>query len=83
MSVAGDDDDDDAQGPPRKRSRKSKSHGGGRIPAGEDFWGKVDEYFRNEIKERGKNLTGPKWKQYVFNSYIRLEHQADSLRKVH
>ncbi|KAJ7823423.1 hypothetical protein B0H14DRAFT_3730245, partial [Mycena olivaceomarginata] len=41
------------------------AQGGGCIATGEDFWGQVDEYFRNEIKTRGKSLIGPKWKLYV------------------
>ncbi|KAJ7157733.1 hypothetical protein C8R46DRAFT_412565 [Mycena filopes] len=52
--------------PPAKKVRTSKKGvQGGRIAAGEDFWGQVDEYFRNEIQIRGKSLTGPKWKSYI------------------
>ncbi|KAK7037201.1 hypothetical protein R3P38DRAFT_2771200 [Favolaschia claudopus] len=58
-------DPDAAQ--PRKRARVPAGKGknkprGGRIAAGEDFWGRVDEFFRKEVEDRGTNLTGPKWK---------------------
>lgn len=58
--VAADDEDTPR---PAKKPRKAKgAQGGGRIATGEDFWGQVDEYFRTEIKTRGKSLIGPKWK---------------------
>ncbi|KAJ7770347.1 hypothetical protein B0H14DRAFT_3590740 [Mycena olivaceomarginata] len=61
--VAADDEDTPR---PAKKPRKAKgAQGGGRIATGEDFWGQVDEYFRTEIKTRGKSLIGPKWKSYV------------------
>ncbi|KAK6992395.1 hypothetical protein R3P38DRAFT_2570471 [Favolaschia claudopus] len=55
---------------PRKRARVPAGKGknkprGGRIAAGEDFWGRVDEFFRKEVEDRGTNLTGPKWKPYI------------------
>ncbi|KAK7015950.1 hypothetical protein R3P38DRAFT_3203652 [Favolaschia claudopus] len=61
-------DPDAAQ--PRKRARVPAGKGknkprGGRIAAGEDFWGRVDEFFRKEVEDRGTNLTGPKWKPLV------------------
>ncbi|KAJ7135129.1 hypothetical protein C8R46DRAFT_1325924 [Mycena filopes] len=57
-------DENDAP-PPTKKARKTKGQSGGRIPAGEDFWGQVDVYFRKELEHRGKTLTGPKWKPYI------------------
>ncbi|KAJ7705149.1 hypothetical protein B0H16DRAFT_1827563 [Mycena metata] len=58
-------DDDDTRPTKKARTSKKGAQAGGRIAAGEDFWGQVDEYFRNEIKTRGKNLTGSKWKSYI------------------
>ncbi|KAJ7753156.1 hypothetical protein B0H14DRAFT_2635652 [Mycena olivaceomarginata] len=55
-------DDKDTPRPAKKPWKAIGAQGGGCIATGEDFWGQVDEYFRNEIKTRGKSLIGPKWK---------------------
>ncbi|KAF8180355.1 hypothetical protein BJ912DRAFT_929295 [Pholiota molesta] len=34
----------------------------GRIPDGEDFWSRVDAWFKSEIKTRGKEFTSEPWK---------------------
>lgn len=47
---------------PNKRKRKAKA-AGGRIAKGEDFWGKVDRWFKKEVGLRGRNLAGPQWKE--------------------
>ncbi|KAJ6489504.1 hypothetical protein C8R47DRAFT_977840 [Mycena vitilis] len=50
---------------PASRPRGAKAKSGGRIPKGEDFWGQVDIFFKGELKTRGTNLTGLKWKPYI------------------
>lgn len=44
-------------GRPQKRARV------GRLAKWKDFWGQVDTYFTKQIESRGRNLTGPKWKE--------------------
>jgi hypothetical protein len=34
----------------------------GRIPKGEDFWGKVDKFFTEMVSCLGTNLVGPAWR---------------------
>ncbi|KAJ7659055.1 hypothetical protein DFH06DRAFT_905712, partial [Mycena polygramma] len=66
-----DDEDGENDGRPQKRTRPAsrprgaKAKSGGRIPKGEDFWGQVDIFFKGELKTRGTNLTGLKWKPCV------------------
>jgi hypothetical protein len=43
--------------------KKHKRAAGGRIPKGEDFWGKVDAFWASEIAKWGRNLTGSHWKE--------------------
>ncbi|KAJ7331054.1 hypothetical protein DFH08DRAFT_966797 [Mycena albidolilacea] len=50
---------------PRKKPKKTPAKKAGKIAKGENFWGRVDEWFKNEVAERGSSLTGPKWKSYV------------------
>lgn len=56
-----DDDSTPSSSPPQKRKRVNKQ-GGGRIPKGKDFWSKVDVYFKEEIKKRGRNFKDARWK---------------------
>ena len=38
---------------------------GGHVPTGKDFWSRVDSWFKDEIKKRGSDLTGHRWKLYA------------------
>jgi hypothetical protein len=51
---------------PRKKPKKTPAKKAGKIAKGENFWGRVDEWFKSEVAERGSSLTGPKWKRYEF-----------------
>jgi hypothetical protein len=60
--------------PTRKRRRNNQESGepqskAGHVPNGKDFWSKVDSWFKAQVKERGNDLTGPRWKSYVRFSY--------------
>ncbi|KAK7032701.1 hypothetical protein R3P38DRAFT_3503251 [Favolaschia claudopus] len=46
----------------RRPRKKAKT---GKVPKGENFWGRVDQWFKKQVEERGISLTGPKWKSYV------------------
>ena len=37
----------------------------GRVAKGEDFWSKVDAWFKAEIAARGKDLSSASWKECV------------------
>jgi hypothetical protein len=62
------DGEEELQEPGRKRRRNAQDTSseapgrGGRVPNGKDFWSKVDGWFKEEIKKRGNDLTGPQWK---------------------
>ncbi|KAF7984755.1 hypothetical protein HWV62_11716 [Athelia sp. TMB] len=53
----------------KKRGRNET----GRIPHGEDFWGRVDLYFEGMVQQNGRDLTGDKWKECV-NEMIRRDY---------
>ncbi|THH23057.1 hypothetical protein EUX98_g8121 [Antrodiella citrinella] len=53
--------------------KRRKGRGGGRIPNGEDFWSKMDAFFADGIKERGRSLTNEMWKTYSDES-IRMDN---------
>ncbi|KAJ7721579.1 hypothetical protein B0H14DRAFT_3170309 [Mycena olivaceomarginata] len=46
----------------RKKPKKMPAKKAGKVAKGENFWGRVDEWFKAEVAERGSSLTGPKWK---------------------
>ncbi|KAJ7677010.1 hypothetical protein DFH06DRAFT_1317608 [Mycena polygramma] len=50
---------------PKKKVKKTKQPKVGKLAKGEDFWGRVDEWFKEQIALRGTSLTGPKWRSYV------------------
>ncbi|KAJ3509455.1 hypothetical protein NLJ89_g5211 [Agrocybe chaxingu] len=56
----------------RKRTSKSRPRQQGRIPNGQDFWARIDDWFEGEIEKRGKDFTEPLWKSYIDES-IRLD----------
>ncbi|KAJ7706641.1 hypothetical protein B0H14DRAFT_3026101 [Mycena olivaceomarginata] len=51
----------------------------GKVAKGENFWGRVDEWFKVEMAERGSSLTGPKWKSYVDQLLIDDQRQFKGL----
>ncbi|KAI0670255.1 hypothetical protein C8Q78DRAFT_1035408 [Trametes maxima] len=55
--------------------KKRKTTASGRVPQGQDFWSKVDKYFQDHIKEKGRNLTAPAWKSLV-DDVIRRDEQS-------
>ncbi|KAJ7596203.1 hypothetical protein C8J56DRAFT_1043295 [Mycena floridula] len=64
------DDSSDATPPPAKKARKTKLPTGGRVPGGQDFWSKVDDWFHRQMfaedgPQLGKNLLGNKWQKYI------------------
>ncbi|KAK7034382.1 hypothetical protein R3P38DRAFT_2519170 [Favolaschia claudopus] len=54
----------ESSNPPTKK-RKTTAKQGGRVAAGEDFWGKVDVYFKEQIELRGRNFKDTRWKPYI------------------
>ncbi|KAJ7147564.1 hypothetical protein C8R43DRAFT_1129793 [Mycena crocata] len=50
---------------PKKKQKKAPVRKGGKIAKGDNFWGRMDEWFRKEVDARGTNLTSSKWKTYV------------------
>lgn len=56
-AYGGESDSGSAQ---RKRKRTTKV---GRIPHGEDFWGQVDSYLAEKVKELGRDLAGQQWRE--------------------
>ncbi|KAJ6461445.1 hypothetical protein C8R45DRAFT_1108674 [Mycena sanguinolenta] len=64
LGIAEPDGDEDSDTPPdQKRKRAPKKVG--QVPAGEDFWGRVDSYFKAEVANRGRNFKDPPWKPYI------------------
>lgn len=65
------DGEEESLEPARKRRRNAQDVSievpgrGGRVPNGKDFWSRVDSWFKDEIKKRGNDLTGPRWKLYA------------------
>ena len=53
---------DPQAGPPNKK-RKTKTTAGGRVPDGEDFWGKFDTYLSGFVKQWGNVITAAPWKK--------------------
>ncbi|EAU81084.2 hypothetical protein CC1G_10375 [Coprinopsis cinerea okayama7 len=53
-----DNDDTTRAGSKRKRGR------GGRIPKGEDFWGRFDRFLHEKIQVFGKNILAEEWQRY-------------------
>lgn len=51
----GEESDSTPPAPKRKRAQV------GRIPKGEDFWGRVDTFFAEMVTKFGRNLTGTRW----------------------
>ncbi|KAF9070029.1 hypothetical protein BDP27DRAFT_1420465 [Rhodocollybia butyracea] len=51
----------------KKKKRKLKTHGGGKVPKGCDFWGLIDQWFKEQLdeKELGKKMSDPRWKQKI------------------
>ncbi|KAH6880930.1 hypothetical protein BKA70DRAFT_1446935 [Coprinopsis sp. MPI-PUGE-AT-0042] len=47
------------QGKKRKRAK------GGRVAAGDDFWGIVESWYAKEIETRGHDFGSPGWKQFI------------------
>lgn len=60
-----DEDEDEYDIPAPSAPKKRKVRSGGRVPKGQDFWSRVDAWFIEEIKEKGRSLTGASWKRYV------------------
>lgn len=52
-------EESDSASRPKKRRRTKV----GRVPLGEDFWGKVDTYFSGMVKQYGRDLAGQRWKE--------------------
>ena len=59
----GEDDDDDDDDDTSPIGTKRAHTVGGRITKGEDFWARVDAFFVNMIKERGRSFVGNRWKE--------------------
>ncbi|KAF8180487.1 hypothetical protein K438DRAFT_1976680 [Mycena galopus ATCC 62051] len=59
-----DGDSEMSPSPPAKK-RKAAQKQGDRIPAGQDFWGMVDVYFKREIANRGRSFKDVRWKPYI------------------
>lgn len=55
------DNGEDSDSPPTGTKRQRTQVG--RIPKGEDFWGKVDTYFAEMITKFGRDLAGPRWRE--------------------
>ncbi|KAF7378432.1 hypothetical protein MSAN_00270000 [Mycena sanguinolenta] len=55
--------DEDSESPSKKRKATAKQ--GGRVAAGQDFWSKVDAYFKKEIEKRGRSFKDARWKPYI------------------
>jgi hypothetical protein len=49
----------------RKKPKKMPAKKAGKVAKGENFWGRVNEWFKVKVAERGSSLTGPRWKRYV------------------
>jgi hypothetical protein len=56
-------DDSDTAEPGSKRQHTQV----GRIPKGEDFWGRMDKWFVQMIAQYGRTLSGPHWKEWVLS----------------
>ncbi|KAJ7935000.1 hypothetical protein B0H13DRAFT_1854708 [Mycena leptocephala] len=50
------DDAEDAR--PRKKPKKTPAKKAGKVAKGENFWGRVDEWFKKEVAERGSSVSG-------------------------
>ncbi|KAF7971980.1 hypothetical protein HWV62_19321 [Athelia sp. TMB] len=69
-AVEGDEGDGDVEDSDSGSQPKRKRTKVGRVPHGEDFWGKVDSYFVGMVGKLGRNLAGAGWKDTV-NEMIR------------
>ncbi|KAJ7820145.1 hypothetical protein B0H14DRAFT_2600130 [Mycena olivaceomarginata] len=63
----------------RKKPKKMPAKKAGKVAKGENFWGRVDEWFKAEVAERGSSLTGPKWKSYIDQLLIDDQRQFKRL----
>ncbi|KAF4615116.1 hypothetical protein D9613_003455 [Agrocybe pediades] len=63
----------DEEQEPSNHKRKKFGRGGGRIAVGEDFWSKVDLWFKKGIELRGENLTSSEWQRFI-NQSIELDN---------
>ncbi|EAU81288.1 hypothetical protein CC1G_07218 [Coprinopsis cinerea okayama7 len=56
---------EDNPSPPAKRKRTAR---GGRIPRGQDFWGRFDSYLLEKTKTLGKDISSVGWKAETIES---------------
>ncbi|KAI0709508.1 hypothetical protein C8Q76DRAFT_799505 [Earliella scabrosa] len=71
---AGEETTVDPQAGPPNKVRKTKTTAGGRVPQGEDFWSKFDEYLSGFIKQWGNVITAAPWKSFV-DHILQLDYQ--------
>ncbi|KIM38461.1 hypothetical protein M413DRAFT_30013 [Hebeloma cylindrosporum] len=55
----------DGNSPPKKRKRTAAK---GRVGDGEDFWSKVDKWFKEKIELWGSDFKGEEWKRFIDES---------------
>ena len=56
------EDPNEVETPAKKRKRTPAK---GRIAQGDDFWSKVDSWFKEKIDSWGTDFSGVDWKMYV------------------
>ncbi|CAK5270512.1 unnamed protein product [Mycena citricolor] len=65
VNAAVDSDDIENEDPSTSEERPAKRARAGRTAKGEDFWGRVEEWFKKEMAVRGSNWTSASWKRYI------------------
>ncbi|KAF8177639.1 hypothetical protein BJ912DRAFT_985719 [Pholiota molesta] len=68
LSLGNEEDSENEASSSDLSSEASKKRKRGRIAHGEDFWSKVDAWFKEKIALWGSDFTGPDWKTYVDES---------------
>jgi hypothetical protein len=58
--MASGDNGEDSDSPTGSKRQRTQV---GRIPKGEDFWGKVDSFFVEMVAKFGRDLVGTRWRE--------------------
>ena len=63
VCVVDNDEDDNGEDSDSPTGSKRQRTQVGRIPKGEDFWGKVDSFFVEMVAKFGRDLVGTRWRE--------------------